>query len=157
MPQPLMAIVAGPPGAGKSSIFSLSDFAGNVFNADDRAAELNGGSYQSIPLSVRTVVNREFEQFVHSNIAAGTSFALETTLRSTIVFDQAKLAKEKGFRVFMRYVALDTVEQHIERVKRRAAHGGHSDDQHSLEGAGRRSIAVRLPIGIHPASYYNRV
>ena len=92
-----------------------------MFNADDRAAALNAGSYQSIPLSVRVVVNREFEQFVHSNIAAGISFALETTLPSTITFEQAKLAKEKGFRVFMRYVALETVEQHIERVKRRAA------------------------------------
>jgi hypothetical protein len=35
-----MVIIAGPPGAGKSSIFSLSDFADNFFNADDRAAEL---------------------------------------------------------------------------------------------------------------------
>ena len=43
MTQPRMVIIAGPPGAGKSSIFSLSDFADNVFNADDRAAELNGG------------------------------------------------------------------------------------------------------------------
>ena len=56
-------------------------------------------------------MNREFERFIHSNVAAGRSFALETTLRSTITFEQAKLAKEKGFRVFMRYVALDTVER----------------------------------------------
>ena len=127
-----MVIIAGPPGAGKSSIFSLSAFAENVFDADDRAAELNAGWYQSIPLSVRGRVNREFERFVQSNIAAGTSFALETTLRSTITFEQAKLAKEKGFRVFMRYVALDTVEQHIERVKRRAARGGHSASETTL-------------------------
>jgi predicted ABC-type ATPase len=145
-----MVIIAGPPGAGKSSIFSLSDFAGNVFNADDRAAELNGGSYQSIPLSVRAVVNREFEQFVLSNIAAGTSFALETTLRSTITFEQAKLAKEKGFRVFMRYVALDTVEQHIERVKRRAARGGHSASETTLRRIHGSSLA-NLPIALNPA------
>lgn len=56
MTRPRMVIIAGPPGAGKSSIFALSDFAENVFNADDRAAELNGGSYQSIPLSVRAAV-----------------------------------------------------------------------------------------------------
>jgi predicted ABC-type ATPase len=80
MSQPRMVIIAGPPGAGKSSILSLSDFAENVFNADDRAAELNAGSYQSIPLSVRATVNREFERFVYANITAGTSFALETTL-----------------------------------------------------------------------------
>jgi len=34
--------------------------------------------------------------------------------------------------VFMRYIALDTVEHHIERVKRRAAGGGHSASETTL-------------------------
>src|ERR1700730_13718891 len=121
-----MFIVAGPPGGGKSSFFALSGFADHVFNADDRAAELNGGSYENIPTSVRAAVNREFEEFVNGNIRAGTPFAVETTLRSTITFEQARLARENGFRVSMFYVALDTVERHIKRVMRRAARGGHS-------------------------------
>jgi predicted ABC-type ATPase len=149
MPQPRMIIIAGPPGAGKSSLFSLSDFAGRVFNADDRAAELNAGSYQSIPLTVRAIVNREFEQFVHANIAAGTSFALETTLRSAITFKQAMLARENGFRVFIRYIALDTVEHHIERVKRRAAHGGHSASETTLRRIHASSLA-NLPVVLNP-------
>jgi predicted ABC-type ATPase len=106
-----MFIVAGPPGGGKSSFFALAGFADRVFNADDRAAELNGGSHENIPTSVRAVVNREFEEFVHASIRAGNSFALETTLRSTVTFEQARLAKENGFRVSMFYVALDTVER----------------------------------------------
>jgi predicted ABC-type ATPase len=127
-----MFIVAGPPGGGKSSFFALSGFADHVFNADDRAAELNAGSYENIPMAVRAAVNREFEEFVHGNIRAGASFALETTLRSTITFEQAKLARENGFRVSMFYVALDTVERHIERVMRRAARGGHSASESTL-------------------------
>ena len=71
-----MFIVAGPPGAGKSRNFPLDALAGRVFNADDRAADLNRGSYRSIPLSVRAQVNREFEAFVRGNIAAQVSFAL---------------------------------------------------------------------------------
>ncbi len=141
MAQPRMVIIAGPPGAGKSSLFALSDFAENVFNADDRAAELNSGSYRSIPLNVRSTVNREFEQFVHANIAAGTSFALETTLRSPVTFEQARLAQENGFRVFMRYLALDTVEHHIERVRRRAARGGHSASEATLRKIHASSLA----------------
>lgn len=82
MPDRRMFIVAGPPGAGKSSLFALSDFARNVFSADDRAAQFNGGSYERIPLPVRAIVNLEFEEFVHANIRCGASFALETTLRS---------------------------------------------------------------------------
>lgn len=102
---PRMFIVAGPPGGGKSSFFGLAGFCDHVFNADDRAAELNHGSYEQIPISVRAEVNREFEEFIHTNIRAGTSFALETTLRSMITFEQARLAREKGFRVSMFYVA----------------------------------------------------
>ncbi len=101
---PRMLIIAGPLG-GKSSALSSSDSAQHVFNADDQAARLNGGSYENIPLSVREIVNREFEEFVHTNIRSGTSFALETTLRSTITFDQAKLAKANGFQVTMLYTS----------------------------------------------------
>jgi predicted ABC-type ATPase len=127
-----MFVIAGPPGAGKSSLFSLDKFAERTFNADNRAAELNSGSWQDIPLSIRAIVNREFEEFVHNNIQSGNSFALETTLRSAITFDQARLARANGFRVVMRYVALETPELHIQRVLQRAARGGHSASETTL-------------------------
>jgi len=148
MDRPRMIII-GPPGAGKSSLFVLSDFAPDVFNADDRAAELNGVSYERLPMSVRAMVNREFEAFAHTNIRAGMSFALETTLRSTITFDQAKLAKKNGFRVSMFYVALDSVEHHMERVKRRAARGGHSASETTLRRIHANSLA-NLPVALSP-------
>ena len=86
------------PAARRREVFSvsLSKFAERTFNADDRAAELNSGSYQDIPLSIRAIVNREFEEFIRANIRSGKSFALETTLRSSITFDQAMLARENG-------------------------------------------------------------
>jgi len=149
MAVPRMFIVAGPPGGGKSSFFGLSGFADHVFNADDRAAELHGGSYEQIPTSVRAVVNREFEEFIHANIRGGTSFALETTLRSTITFEQARLAKENGFRVTMFYVALDSVERHIERVIRRAARGGHSASETTLRRIHASSLG-NLPTALIP-------
>jgi len=149
MPKPRMLIVAGPPGAGKSSLFALSALSDRIFNADDRAAALNGGSYQSIPLSVRAIVNREFERYVHASIEAGESFALETTLRSTITFEQAKLARANGFEVAMIYVALDTVEHHIDRVKRRAARGGHSASEATLRRIHSSSMA-NLPVALDP-------
>jgi hypothetical protein len=48
--------VAGPPGSGKSSIFPVSSFGIPYFKADDRAAELNGGSYIGIPKQLRAIV-----------------------------------------------------------------------------------------------------
>src|SRR5262245_46968349 len=144
-----MFIIAGPPGAGKSSLFSLKRFAERTFNADDRAAELNSGSYRDIPLSVRAAVNREFEDFIHANIRSGHSFALETTLRSSVTFDQAKPARENCFRVVMRYVALDTPERHIERVMQRAARGGHSASEMTLRRIHESSLR-NLPLALIP-------
>ena len=75
----------------------------DCFNADDRAAELNGGPYLNIPLHVRQQVNREFESFLLDHIRSMTSLALETTLRSSITFEQAQAAKRMGFVVEMHY------------------------------------------------------
>jgi len=150
MATPRMFVIAGPPGAGKSSVFSLNRFADRAFNADDRAAELNSGSYQDIPLAIRAIVNREFEEFVRANIRSGNSFALETTLRSSITFDQARLAKENGFRVIMRYVALETPELHIERVLQRAARAGHAASETTLRRIHSNSLR-NLPTALVPA------
>ena len=81
-----MIVVAGPPGIGKSSLFPVSETGLDSFNADDRAAELNGGSYQSIAPEMRTQAGRQLEQFIAAHIHDGRSFAYETTLRTDITF-----------------------------------------------------------------------
>ena len=92
-----MIVIAGPPGGGKSSVFPVSSFETAYFNADDRAAGLNGGSYRAIPTHIRKSVNQEFEAFVLNSIAKRSSFAIETTLRSGITFEHAQ-AKAMGGR-----------------------------------------------------------
>ena len=56
----------------------------------------------------------------------------ETTLRSEVTFDQARFAKQAGFIVEMRYLALRNFEMHVERVKARADAGGHSGSEPTL-------------------------
>jgi len=114
---PRMIVVAGPPGSGKSSAFPVSAFGVAFFNADDRAAELNGGSYHGISGKIRQTVNREFETFIHTQIDSGHSFAIETTLRSTVTFEQARRARAAGFVIEMRYLALRDFALHLERIK----------------------------------------
>jgi predicted ABC-type ATPase len=123
---PRMFVVAGPPGSGKSTAFPVSGFGVDFFNADDRAAALNGGSYIDIPRAIRSHVNQLFEGFVMDHLERHVSCAFETTLRSNITFGQAALAKRAGFTVEMRYLALETFGMHLERVKMRADRGGHS-------------------------------
>jgi predicted ABC-type ATPase len=137
---PKMIVVAGPPGAGKSSLFPVSSFGVSHFNADDRAAELNGGSYVGITKAIRAAVNREFEAFVLESIDQRTSFAVETTLRSSVTFQQAVLAKAAGFTTEMRYLALRDFAAHLERVKARADTGGHSASEAILSEAYRSSL-----------------
>lgn len=144
---PRMIVVAGPPGSGKSSIFPVPSLGVSYFNADDRAAELNGGSYVGIPKHIRIVVNREFEAFVLGCIERRASFAIETTLRSVVTFEQAALAKAAGFTTEMRYLALRDFAMHLERVKARADAGGHSASEATLLATYRSSLA-NLPKAI---------
>lgn len=129
---PRMIVVAGPPGSGKSSLYPLSSFNVEYFNADDRAAELNGGSYIGISNEIRKIVNGEFGSFILGCIERGVSFAIETTLRSDATFRQAHLAKQAGFVVEMRFLALRDFRLHLERVKARADGGGHSASEATL-------------------------
>jgi predicted ABC-type ATPase len=127
-----MIVTAGPPGGGKSSLYPVSSFGVAYFNADDRAAELNNGSYVGISSETRGPVNREFEAFVLASIEKRISFAIETTLRGDSTFDQARLAQQAGFIVEMRYLALRDFSLHLERVKSRADAGGHSAPETAL-------------------------
>jgi predicted ABC-type ATPase len=132
--RPAMFVVAGPPGDGKSTAFPVSGFGVSSFNADDYAATLNGGSYVGISAQIRLEVNRDYERFVIGCIDRRESFAIETTLRSSVTFEQARIARAAGFMVEMRYLALTDFALHLERVKARTDAGGHSASEATLRG-----------------------
>src|ERR1035441_1158796 len=129
---PIMYVVAGPSGSGKTSAFPGSQFGCDYFNADDHAAQFNGGSYVGIPRSIRAIVAPICEKFIQDHIAAGKDFATETTLRSTIAFDQMRHAHDAGFVVRFRYVCVDSISTSIDRVATRADMGGHSGSEDTV-------------------------
>ena len=61
--RPVMVVIAGPPGSGKSTAFPVRESGVDYFNADDVAAALNQ-SYQRIPYHIRAEANRRAEAFV---------------------------------------------------------------------------------------------
>jgi predicted ABC-type ATPase len=121
-----MIFVASPPGGGKSSALSIKQLGIDWFNADGRVAQLNAGPYHKIPPAIRETVGRDLERFIPSHTDAQRDFALETTLRSAITFEQTKLGYASGFHVTMVYLAAGPVEEHIRRVANRADLGQHS-------------------------------
>ena len=129
---PEMTIVAGPPGGGKSTHFKVRSLGVDSFNSDDCAAQLNSGSYHNIPAEIRAAAGQRLQQFIENHIEARQSFAFENALRTTILFQQTRRAKDLGFRVLLDYLAAGPVEEHIRRVKNRALLGGHSASERKL-------------------------
>jgi predicted ABC-type ATPase len=124
--KPEMIVIAGPSGSGKSRHFGAGTFGMAFFNVDDRCAELNGGSYHTTPVEVRAQAQRECERFIRDCTAGGTSFAVETTLRTAVAIDQAERAQIAGFKIKMVFVATDNVQDNVRRVALRGLDGGHS-------------------------------
>jgi hypothetical protein len=91
-----MIVVAGPPGSGKSILFPVHSFEVDYFNADDRSAQFNGGSYRGISLETRAIVKREFEQFVKT-ISGGAS-ASRSKLLFVVTLHFTKWNGRAGFR-----------------------------------------------------------
>lgn len=134
-------MVAGPVASGKTGIFRelvTEDLAS--FNVDDRCAELNGGSYQKLPLDLIRQAQRECEEFVHARIREGRSYLVETTLRTTIAIEQAAAAARAGFRTEMVYVATDDPEIHVRRARERQASGGRDMSARDIRSIYSRSL-----------------
>jgi predicted ABC-type ATPase len=146
--RPELFIVAGAPGSGKSRAFPVAEFGVEFFNADDRAALLNGGSYHGISLELRAIVNREFEAFIRDRIRRRISFAFETTLRSGITFEQIDDAVRAGFRVVMLYLGTEAPEINLERIAVRWGLGYHAAPADKLMAIHKRSLEnLRIACG----------
>ena len=138
-----MIVVAGPPGSGKTTYFPVTALGVDAFNIDDRCAQVLG-SYRAISREVRRAVAKECERFVLDHIDHATSFAVETTLRTTVATDQAALARKKGFATELLFVATDSVDENIARVLQRAQGGGHGASERDVRAIHESSERVRL-------------
>lgn len=151
MPRPLIYVLAGVNGAGKSSVggHALAQAGLGWFNPDTFArqliettgcplAEANGAAWQE---GVRRLAHA---------IASGGDFAFETTLGGNTI--AAKLrAATRTHDVLMWFCGLDTPEHHLARVKFRVSQGGHNIPEAKIRERCVSSIANLVALQPHLA------
>ena len=125
MQRPVLQVLAGVNGAGKSSIggYLLAQAGLAWYNPDDYARELlslRGRSQVEANSAAWTEGMRRFD----NAIANGESFAFETTLGGNTVAGKIAAAA-RTHDVAIWYCGLASPELHLERVAIRVAHGGH--------------------------------
>lgn len=126
-PPASITVLAGTNGAGKSSVAGAAVRAngGEYFNPDEATRLLlraNSGLSLDEANSRAWTIGRD--QLVAA-IAARQDYTFETTLGASTYARLLTLASESGLAVRMWYVALESPDLHIQRVRARVAAGGH--------------------------------
>ena len=147
--RPVIIVLAGVDGAGKSSVGGamLAEHGLTWFNPDAYAREL----VVQLGLESGRTNGRAWE-FGRARLEAamshGTNHAFETTLGASTIPDMLAKAS-RTHDIAMLFCGLSSVEQHIERVRFRVARGGHDIPEEKIRErwlASRANLIKLLPV-----------
>jgi len=135
-------IIAGPNGSGKSSharITLLPDFlSSNEFiNADEIAKMLSPENPEKAAIEAARLMLKKMS-FLFDE---GRSFALETTLSAKIYLNFIKKAQERGYKVNLIFLKLQSPELAKNRVENRVSKGGHNIEPPVIDRRFQRGLA----------------
>lgn len=136
-------IIGGVNGVGKSSFTGVlkercADL-GTIIDVDKITAELGGNALAGGKAALKKI---------NECIEKGVSFTQETTLSGRKTEATARDVVEKGYRVRMYYIGLDSAAESIARIANRVRRGGHDIPTSDVERrfAGRwEAVAKVLP------------
>jgi predicted ABC-type ATPase len=120
-------VLAGVNGAGKSSLAgaAIAAAGGEYFNPDDATqrilAATPGASLADANAAAWTLGRRLLERAIEGRL----DYAFETTLGGSTITRLLAVALDRRLEVHVRYLGLESVELHLERVRARVAAGGH--------------------------------
>lgn len=130
---PELFIIAGCNGAGKTTASQelLPEvFETDIFiNADQIAASLNPENPEKAAVKAARIMLEEIQH----RLAAGETFAIESTLASRGYMNLVKQAKLLGYDVILYFFFLPSAEMAKERVKLRVSKGGHNIPEDVIE------------------------
>ena len=139
----IYTIIGGVNGVGKSSFTGIlkeqrSDL-GILIDVDKITAELGGNALAGGKAALKKI---------NECIEKGVSFTQETTLSGRRTEATAKEVVEKGYRVRLYYIGLDSAAESVSRIANRVKRGGHDIPTADVERrfAGRwEAVAKVLP------------
>ena len=123
---PTVLIIAGPNGAGKTTLANVllegREEPFEFVNADEIARRLGG---RSEGRESDLLAGRHMLRLLDDLTVQRRNIALETTLATLSHAQRIKAWRAVGYRVELVYLRLASVEQSLERVRRRVQRGGH--------------------------------
>ncbi|MDL2309591.1 zeta toxin family protein [Parabacteroides sp. OttesenSCG-928-B22] len=131
---PYLYIIAGCNGAGKTTasftilpeMLKCKEFV----NSDEIAKGLSPFNADSIAVAVEA--SRIMYKRIKELIAAGETFAMETTLATRSVVNLIREAQREGYYITLLYFWLNTPDLAVERVKMRVESGGHNVPENTV-------------------------
>lgn len=123
MDRPLLVVVGGPNGVGKTTVAESLAANRNLeyLGADAIAAQLAPATPEKAALSA----GKEFLSRVRDRLDAKQSFIVESTLAGLSLRKSLEIARAKGYVVSIVFVFVDSVDICIARVAERVRKGGH--------------------------------
>jgi predicted ABC-type ATPase len=147
--KPRVVVIAGPKGAGKSTVAATVLPAVGIrhfVNADVIARGLSAFAPETVALDAGRVMLARLGDLA----ARGESFAFETTLGSRTHARRLSALKAAGYSVELLYVWLPSVELAVSRVASRVQSGGHDIPEETVRRRYARSagnlLSLYLPI-----------
>lgn len=138
---PLIYVIAGVNGAGKSSIQGAAILKANAlyYNPDEAAARLRAADPMLTQLAANSAAWQNGVELLRKAIKERLDFSFESTLGANTIPGLLREAANAGFHVRIWYVGLSSPELHIARVQQRVSRGGHSISESDIRRRYERS------------------
>jgi predicted ABC-type ATPase len=161
MPEgPIIHVLAGVNGAGKSSI-GESEFnreGSPVFNPDTIAQQIRT-LHPDIPLNLANAHAWQIgKSLLEQAIREGRDYRFETTLGGRTIAQLLEQATKSGHRLQVWFCGLASADLHLARVRSRVAHGGHDIPEAKIRerwNGSRENLIRLLPVIDHLRVYDN--
>lgn len=158
--KPLLYVLAGVNGAGKSSI-GESEFRSQgspVFNPDTVAQQIRS-LHPDIPLTLANAHAWQIgKSLLEQAITSGRDYRFETTLGGRTIAQLLEQAARSGHRLHLWFCGLASADLHLRRVRSRVAHGGHDIPEEKIRerwNRSRENLIRLLPLIDHLRVYDN--